>query len=40
MGRGIGGSKEGDKVYLNPQGNATRAEVATLLVRFIRNIAN
>lgn len=36
----IGGSKEGDKVYLNPRGNATRAEVATLLVRFIRNIAN
>ena len=36
----IGGSKSGDKTYLQPQGNATRAQVAAILVRFIRNIAN
>ena len=34
----VGGSREGGKLYLNPQGNATRAEVATLLMRYIENI--
>ena len=33
----ITGSKIGDKVYLDPQGNATRAQVATILMRFIEN---
>ena len=36
----IQGSKEDGKAYLKPQGSATRAQVATILVRFIENIAN
>ncbi len=36
----INGSKVGATVYLDPQGNATRAQVATILMRFIENIAN
>lgn len=32
------GSSDGGKLYLNPQGKATRAEVATLLMRYIENI--
>ena len=34
----VGGSSDGGRLYLNPQGNATRAEVATLLMRYIENI--
>ncbi len=34
----IGGSLEHGRLYLNPQGSATRAEVATLLMRYIENI--
>ena len=30
---------KGDGDYLNPQGNATRAQVATILMRYIRNVA-
>ncbi len=36
----INGSKVGGRVYLDPQGNATRAQVATILMRFIENIAS
>ena len=36
----IGGSRENGQDWLNPQGNATRAEVATILMRFIENVAN
>ncbi len=35
----INGTKVGSTVYLDPQGNATRAQVATILMRFIENIA-
>lgn len=35
----IGGSRENGQDWLNPQGNATRAEVATILMRFIENVA-
>ena len=31
----IGGSKKDGKSYLNPKGKATRAESATMLMRFI-----
>lgn len=34
----ITGSKVGSKTYLDPQGNATRAQVATILMRFIENV--
>ena len=34
----IGGSRENGQDWLNPQGNATRAEVATILMRFIENV--
>ena len=34
-----GGSRENGQDWLNPQGNATRAEVATILMRFIENVA-
>ena len=34
----IGGSSDGGRLCLNPQGNATRAEVATILMRYIENI--
>ena len=34
----ITGSAEGGKVYLEPQGNATRAQGATILMRFIKNV--
>ena len=33
----IAGSKDGGKLYLDPQGEGTRAQVATLLMRFIQN---
>ena len=35
----IGGTQENGRVYLDPQGNATRAQVATILMRYISNIA-
>ena len=34
----IGGSKQNGVNYLLPKGSATREQVATLLMRFIRNI--
>ena len=34
----IAGSKVNGKLWLAPQGNATRAQVATILMRFIENI--
>ncbi len=34
----VTGSASGGKVYLEPQGNATRAQVATILMRFIQNV--
>lgn len=34
----VTGSASGGKTYLEPQGNATRAQVATILMRFIRNV--
>ena len=34
----VGGSSEGGKLLLHPQGNATRAEVATILMRFLENV--
>ena len=36
----IGGNVIGGKAMLDPQGNATRAQVATILMRFIQNIAD
>ena len=36
----IGGSKEGGKTYILPSDGATRAQVATILMRFIENIVN
>ena len=35
----ISGKAQGGKTMLDPQGNATRAEVASILMRFIQNIA-
>ena len=35
----VTGTKEGSNTYLDPQGSATRAQVATILMRFIENIA-
>ena len=35
----IGGSNEGGKTYILPSDGATRAQVATILMRFIQNIA-
>ena len=34
----INGTQKGSATYLDPQGNATRAQVATILMRFIENI--
>ncbi len=34
----INGTQSGSNVYLDPQGNATRAQVATILMRFIENV--
>ena len=34
----IGGTSENGKLYLDPQGNATRAQVATILMRFIEKV--
>ena len=34
----IGGSSDGGRLCLNPQGNATRAEVATILMRYMETI--
>ena len=34
----IGGTGMSGKLYLDPQGNATRAQVATILMRFIENV--
>ena len=34
----IGGTTANGKLYLDPQGNATRAQVATILMRFIENV--
>ncbi len=31
----IGGVKEGDTIFLRPQGNATRAQVCAILIRFL-----
>lgn len=35
----VSGTKLGGTIYLDPQGNATRAQVASILMRFIENIA-
>ena len=35
----VNGSTEGGIAYLQPQGNATRAQVAAILMRFIQNVA-
>ena len=35
----IGGSNENGTLYLLPQGNATRAQVAAMLMRYVQNIA-
>ena len=35
----IAGSAENGGVYLAPQGNATRAQVATILMRYIQNVS-
>ena len=35
----VGGSAENGVNYLRPQGKATRAQVATILVRFVENVA-
>ena len=35
----ISGSSENGKVLILPQGNATRAQVATILMRYVKNIA-
>lgn len=35
----INGNKIGNTVYLDPLGNATRAQVATILMRFCKNVA-
>ena len=34
----INGTQEGSNLYLDPQGNATRAQVATIFMRFIENV--
>ncbi len=34
----ITGTQSGSSIYLDPQGNATRAQVATILMRFIENV--
>ena len=34
----IGGTEENGKVYLDPQGNATRAQVAAILMRYLEKI--
>ncbi|MBE6927594.1 MAG: hypothetical protein E7467_03770 [Ruminococcaceae bacterium] len=34
----LAGTKIGNQTYLDPQGNATRAQVATILMRFIENM--
>ena len=36
----IGGTNENGKVYLDPQGTATRAQVAAILMRYIEKIDN
>ena len=36
----ISGIKAGNTTYLRPQGNATRAQVATILMRFVEGIAS
>lgn len=36
----VSGSKENGVTYLHPQGNATRAQVASILMRFIENLAS
>ena len=33
----IAGSEDGGKLYLVPRGEATRAQVATMLMRFVQN---
>ncbi len=34
----ISGSREGGSIYLQPEGNATRAQVAAILMRLIKNV--
>ena len=34
----ISGDKQGNTVYLDPQGNATRAQVATIFMRYLENV--
>ena len=34
----IAGTKEGSTIYLDPQGSATRAQVAAILSRYAQNI--
>lgn len=36
----ISGVKSGEQIYLKPKGSATRAQVSTILVRFIDNLAD
>ena len=36
----VTGTQNGSRTYLDPQGNATRAQVATILMRFIENVAS
>ena len=35
----INGTADGEKTVLDPQGGATRAQVATILMRFVQNFA-
>ncbi len=35
----ITGSADGGHIYLDPQGNATRAQVATIFMRYIQNVS-
>ena len=34
----INGTRDGSTVYLDPQGNATRAQVAAILMRYVQNV--
>ena len=36
----VTGTQNGNHTYLDPQGNATRAQVATILMRFVENVAS
>ena len=34
----LGGSREGSRLLIDPQGSATRAQVATILMRYIEKL--